>query len=333
MLACPEAECTLLSPTAIVNQYSELFYGWTLRCNQDDKSGVLELVNRDGINHPKFSTFMENDLWFHYAPDTSSTTGKAVVHSLSPRASFELWHHRLGHVCSKTVEHMHKYSIGVPKLKEPPFYKCGTCMACKSKKSSFGPPKTTVKKAPKPEELIRPGQHLHMDFRFFRGSSWHSKDDQGNLVTSIDGQRSYLIIVDRATRFKWCFHTATKKPPLEEVNSILKKSHLSLINLHCTVRTDQGGELGKSNKFRELIKNCGYIYEPTGSQASAQNGIAEKPNQDLKNMTKSLLHAAGLGTEYWTYALKHSVYLSNRLYHSTIKLTPYQRLRNSPPHL
>ena len=50
-------------------------------------------------------------------------------------------------------------------------------------------------------------------------------------------------------------------------------------------------------------------------------------------MAKSLLHAAGLGTEYWTYALNHSVYLSNRLYHSTIKLTPYQKLRHSPPSL
>ena len=45
MLACPEAECTLLSPTAIVNQYPDVYYGWTLTCNQDSQVGTLELLN------------------------------------------------------------------------------------------------------------------------------------------------------------------------------------------------------------------------------------------------------------------------------------------------
>ena len=192
---------------------------------------------------------MENDLWCHYAYDTNSSTGKAVVHTLSQRASFELWHHRLGHACPRTIENMHKYALGIPKHREPPFYKCGTCLACKTKKSSHGPGKTIVKKPPDPEELIRPGQHLHMDFGFIRGSSWSSKDKGGNLITSIDGQRSYLIIVDRATRYKWVFNTITKKPPLDEVKSVLKNFQLSLVNLHCTIRTEQGGELGKSNQF------------------------------------------------------------------------------------
>ena len=333
MLACPEAECTLLCPTAIVNQYPDVYYGWTLRCNQDEQAVTLELLNRDGINHSKFDTYMENDLWYHYAPDAPSRNGKAVVHALTQRASFELWHHRLGHTCSRTVENMYKFATGVPKLKEPPFYKCGTCLAGKMKKSSHCPPKTTIKKPPDPEELIRPGQHLHMDFGFVRGSSWHSTNDEGKLITSIDGQRAYLIIVDRATRYKWIFNTTTKKSPLAQVESVLNKFKPSLVNLHCTIRTDQGGEIGKSNKFRSLIKQFDYIYEPTGSQSSSQNGVAEKPNQDIKNMTKSLLHAAGLGPEYWSYAMNHAVYLYNRLYHSTMRMTPFQKLRHSPPSL
>ena len=112
MLACSEADCTLLSPTAIVNQYPALYYGWNLYCNQDDESGTLQLLNRDGINHTNFNAFMENDLWYHYAPDaTPNQQGRAVVHALSSRASFELWHHRLGHVCARTVENMHKYAL------------------------------------------------------------------------------------------------------------------------------------------------------------------------------------------------------------------------------
>ena len=44
MLACPEDDCTLLSSTAIVNQYPDLFYGWNLHCNQDEEFGMLQLL-------------------------------------------------------------------------------------------------------------------------------------------------------------------------------------------------------------------------------------------------------------------------------------------------
>ena len=175
MLACPDADCTLISPTAIANQYPEVFYGWSLFSNIDSTKGGLKLLNRDDINHSEFPTFMENELWYHYAPNCQSSDGKAVVHSLSQRASFELWHHRLGHACPRTIENMHKFALGDPKLRAPPFYKCGTCLACKLKKSGHGPSKTTEKVPPVPEELFRPGLHLYMDFGFVRGSSWHKK--------------------------------------------------------------------------------------------------------------------------------------------------------------
>ena len=41
-----------------------------------------------------------------------------------------------------------------------------------------------------------------MDFGFVRGSDWSSKSADDKLITSIDGFRSYLIVVDRATRYK-----------------------------------------------------------------------------------------------------------------------------------
>ena len=77
----------------------------------------------------------------------------------------------------------------------------------------------------------------------------------------------------------------------------------------------------------------GRMNQPTGSSSSAQNGVAEKPNQDLKNSCKGLLHAVGLGSHYWSYALNHAVDLANRLLHRTINMTPYQALHHRPPNL
>ena len=164
-----------------------------------------------------------------------------------------------------------------------------------------------------------------MDFDFVRGSEYKRKDYNGRLVTSIDSFRSYLIIVYHATRYKSLFLTPMKYPPLSEVEQILKKFQASLIGLKCTLRTNQGGELGKSNTFCELLKNH--------TNSSVQNGISEKPNQDLKRITQSLLHAAGLSSAYWIYAINHTVFLANRQYHSTIKMTPFQVLRHTQPDL
>ena len=272
-------------------------------------------------------------MWFHYAHDTPSAIDKPTVYRLSQRAAFEVWHHRLGHVNPSTVELMHKYAIGVPKLRSNSLYKCATCLACKTKKSSHSPTKSISKTLPIPTEHHHPGQHLHMDFGFVRGSDWSSKNADDKLITIIDGFRSHLIIVDRATRYKWIFLTTTKTPPLKEVASILTKFKPTLVHLHCTVLSDQGGELGKSSQFRKLVEENGWTFEPTGSQSSAQKGLAEKPNQDLKNSCQCLLHAAGLGSQYWSYALNHAVYLANRLLHRSIRMTPFQALHKRPPDL
>ena len=82
-----------------------------------------------------------------------------------------------------------------------------------------------------------------------------------------------------------------------------------------------------------MLKKYDYAFEPTGSNSSRQNGIAEKPNQDLKRITKCLLHAAGLHSGYWSYAMNHAVYLANRTLHSTIGMTPYQAMNKPQPDL
>ena len=53
-----------------------------------------------------------------------------------------------------------------------------------------------------------------MDFGFVRGSEYKLKNETGSSITSIDGFNSYLIIVDRVTRYMWIFLTTSKLPPI-----------------------------------------------------------------------------------------------------------------------
>jgi dUTP pyrophosphatase len=166
-----------------------------------------------------------------------------------------------------------------------------------------------------------PGQHYHVDFGFMKGSGYCNKDEEGRTITSIDGFRSYFLIIDRKTRYIWLFLTKTKKPPLSIFAQFLKQhGHPTASNR--TVRSDRGGELWGSQAFCDTVQQAGYVMAPTAPNAAFQNAKAERPNRNLAKTVRCLLYNANLGPEYWSYALLHAVYLKNRLPHCATNQVP-----------
>ena len=176
-----------------------------------------------------------------------------------------------------------------------------------------------------------PGQHFHVGFGFIRGSDYDEKDNENKTITSRDGKRAYLIIVDGSSRYTWIYLTSSKSPPIEAVRLLLNK--FKSTNTHRTVRVNQGGELGKSQQFKNMIGNCGFALELTGSEGSAQNGIAENPNKTFAQMMRCILYGSELGSEYWSWALQHAVYIKNRLLHYSINMSPYEKFTGMKPDL
>ena len=169
--------------------------------------------------------------------------------------------------------------------------------------------KQTMQQITYKQENLGIGQALHMDFGFVQGLDWSRKTNDGKLVTSIDKFRSYLLVIDKKSRYIWIFLTKTKHPPIEEVRGLLSKWKNKYLN--ASVTTDRGKELGTSKQFQQVLRDCNYSLKMTGADSSAQNGLAEKPNRDLAQTMRALLYSAGLGSQYWSYALRHAVYLKN----------------------
>ena len=71
--------------------------------------------------------------------------------------------------------------------------------------------------------------------------------------------------------------------------------------------------------------------EITGVDASAQSVTAESANKCLGNMMRYMLHIADLGPEYWSFILRHAVYVKTRLPHVYIKQTPYEAVTGIKP--
>jgi dUTP pyrophosphatase len=132
----------------------------------------------------------------------------------------------------------------------------------------------------------------------------------------------------------WIILTKQKTPPVQELRNLMTHLGSKVKNGFKTFTSDLGGELAKAKTIQSMLLEVGYNLKTTGAHSSAQNGLAEKPNQDLARMMRSMLYGAGLGSQYWSYALRHAVYLKNRLPHTALSyMTPYQALNGSKPDL
>jgi hypothetical protein len=318
-------------------------------------------INSNTDEKAEYPLVSENGLWYYVQNDQQDyqtlPTSEIVpmIQRLTNTAIYELMHARMGHPGEKAMLCLHNITDGVPKLKKPPLFRCATCtyvnltkraitqqalleQASLLQPSPFASTSDVLQetgshsnKASSSNSLL-PGQMFHMDMGFVRGTKYGHRDEDGHLVTSLDGYNSYLVIVDRATRYTWVFLCKTKVPQITTIAHFLKL-HGTKQNVIRKIRTDGGGELYGSHAFQQAVRDAGFLVEPTASDASFQNGITERPNRTFGNMMRSLLHAAGLGPEYWSWALIHAAYLKNRLPHSAIPITPYEAYTGVRPNL
>jgi hypothetical protein len=127
----------------------------------------------------------------------------------------------------------------------------------------------------------------------------------------------------------WVFLTKSKDPPLDIIDSFLKKfGH----DDGGSIRSDQGGELAKSTALVNMVlREHNYVFEPTGADSPSQNGAAEMYNDKLAVRTRTLLYGTNLPAMYWSVALLHVVYLNNWLVHTVTKKTPFEGFYGHKP--
>ena len=81
-----------------------------------------------------------------------------------------------------------------------------------------------------------------------------------------------------------------------------------------------------------MIQEEDFLPEFTVTDASVQNALEKRPNKYLGNMMQCMLHAADLGPEYWSFALRHAVYIKSKVPHPSIDSTPFEALTGVKPY-
>ena len=335
MYYAPKCSGTIISPNAIVRDDKSLT-SWVQTSHLDIGQAEINFYHRnDCTRNRKILMHMNNDLGYlhqqyHKMVQAANRTRICVlrdfddispflVHKLSKPIEYELWHQRLMHPGSTCMSNIDKCTAGVPVLHRHPMHNCKICHEMNiAKNTSKLAPKLTVHKF---------GEQFQMDFGFMS-----AKVNQ-QIITSHDGYKCYLLIVDLFTRYLWVFLSKNKHPPIKVMKQFLR----TYGNKEGTriIRTDQGGELARSALFRQALHDASYSIEITGSDNSSQNGVAERPHRSLANMVRTALETSNLPLKYWSDALLHAAFVKNRLPHSefNFKVTPYEKLTGITPDL
>lgn len=90
------------------------------------------------------------------------------------------------------------------------------------------------------------------------------------------------------------------------------------------VHTDGSGE------YQQIWVN---IHTETTPDTSQHNPFAERINRTLMDPVRVMLEESGLSAHYWEYSIEHVAYIKNRVIHSAIGCSPYEKLTGENPTL
>ncbi|CAN1345666.1 Retrovirus-related Pol polyprotein from transposon TNT 1-94 [Linum perenne] len=224
-----------------------------------------------------------------------------------------LWHKRLGHISTTRMSQLRTLGLvrGLPKFNSDENFFCDICVKGKQVKTSFKSVSTI--------STTKPLQLLHMDL--FGPTN----------VQSLAGKLYAFVIVDDFSRFTWFFFLAKKDECLSKLTDFVQQISNSLDLKIKAIRSDNGGEFTSFN-FESFCSSLGIQHFVSAPRTPQQNGVAERKNRALLDLSRTMLLDFNTSKRFWAEAVSTACYILNRtLIRKGLNKTPYELLKNKVP--
>ncbi|KAK2438086.1 putative mitochondrial protein [Trifolium repens] len=203
-----------------------------------------------------------------------------------------LWHMRYGHLNFKNLSYLHNNELvkGLPAIKVPKDL-CQHCLLGKQARKSFAK-----------EVAMRAKQILDVVYT----------DVFGPFDTLLLGGSKYFVsFIDEFSRMMW-IHLMKSKDEVLQKFKIFKLEVENQSNKKIKIlRSDGGGEY-TSLEFKSFCESSGIKHEVTAPYTPQHNGIAERRNRTIMNMTRCMLKEKELPHSFWGEAVVTACYVLNR---------------------
>ena len=228
-----------------------------------------------------------------------------------------LWHKRLGQLHQGYLNQIigNKLATGInldAKVQDLPF--CQSC--CEGKLTRLAFPKGQATRAQQKLEII------------------HSDVCGPIKPTSLGGSSYYVSFIDDKTRFTVVYLMSHKGQVLEKFKEYKARMENESGQRIKTLRSDNGGEY-ISGAFKRFLQDHGIRQETTVPYTPQQNGVAERANRTIMEMTRSMIYGAKLVNKgIWGEAVSTAVYIKNRTPTAAVQgKTPFEAWTGRKPSL
>lgn len=223
-------------------------------------------------------------------------------------------HTRLGHINKETMRSMVKNDLvtGIPEVGGS----TETCVSCLKGKQTRKPfPQASSYRAIVPLELV------HADLC-------------GPISPQTLAHKRYIfVLVDDCLRYMWMILVKEKTEAFEKFKHFKMQVEQEIRAGIRTLRTDRGGEF-LSHEFQSYCDKYGITRHLTAPYSSQQNGVVERRNRTLLEMTRSILKHMSMQNYLLGETIRHATYVINRVATRSLTVkTPYEALRGRKPNL
>lgn len=217
-----------------------------------------------------------------------------------------LWHKRYGHLNERDVLKLsNKEMVRGMCIKSPENFSCVICSLCKIS--------------------VKPFEHINGYYTKKPLELVHSDICGPMRVSSEGGSRYFISFIDDFSRFITVYFLKRKSDALKVFKEFKHNAETQTGCVLKTLRTDNGTEY-LSNEFKNFLISAGISHQTTVCYTPQQNGIAERANRTLVEMTRCMLLESGLPQSLWSEALHTATYLRNRCPTKVLdEKTPYEQ--------
>jgi transposase InsO family protein len=134
----------------------------------------------------------------------------------------------------------------------------------------------------------------------------------GTMKTTSHGENRYFIIfIDNYLRICWVYFLRQKSEAFSVVmkfkKKIVERQSGGLIK---KLRSDKGSEYN-SKEFEKFCEDIGLERQLTVDVTPEQNGVAERENRSIVEITRTTMNEKGLPMIFWAEVTYITIYLLN----------------------
>ncbi|GJU93396.1 retrovirus-related pol polyprotein from transposon TNT 1-94 [Tanacetum coccineum] len=155
-----------------------------------------------------------------------------------------------------------------------------------------------------------------------------------SAVQSYGGNFYTLVIVDDYSRYTWTRFLKHKNEAFDHFEILSKKIQnqkgCPIISIH----TDHGREFDNEVQFGAFCDANGITHNFSAPRTPQSNGVVERKNRTLQEMSRTLLNEQSIPQKFWCNAVDTSTYILNRiLIRHFLEKTPYELFKGRKPNL